>query len=869
VEIGCGTDAADFVNEGCPGFPSVFNNITHYKGLCKCYSPAVSTNVGMRISNEIISNRMVPEMKWIMEPWQTGPPYDLALSYKVVCSETLERLGCPEEDRVSYADTDGIFECTCGDFDPSTAQVQNIITDQLNKIPLSNMPIFDSPVVLSVPMTVCMILICGKLGSIVAVYFKLPAILGYVLVGLGLQNFLNPMVLKGVGFPYPSLESEIKQLCMTVVLMRAGLAVDLADIKNAMVPCVVYSLLPYMAEFFGFMYTGVKMFGWPAVEMGLFAAMMAALGPSVVIPPMLVLLSNPKKNYGYIPKQILICAPLEAVIAFVLFAVFTILNQSERDPVYPWVEVLPLYANCLLIPVNICFSIVLGVIVGYFVSQYINWRVTVANDLLWLRINKNLQMGSSTADLIFVLYVSCYTMLSLATKQYIQQCSGVLVVFTTCVSVSVFCDKTVAKDIAVGLKGIWVFGEAFIFTFVGTSLTLDSTNGPLEGQRGMDGATFKNLIACMLVGTAARFICHIISAVIVVPSMPEHRRNFAWMSRFAITAYSFQLPKATVQATIGGLAYTLAIIPGAQGVNKGFIMLQSSAISILIFASLGTMIINYFASPICLQCSKMDEEAGWDNKNLRYLKTSKYYKGDLKADIEAGDDDDENSDETVSVEMAPSHTHYTKSAAGLYVPEEENRRRTETVVDLIHRALQVATGPQDTSGPTRHQRSRSVSQAVRYVFAGDDEEQEEDGQRADGRRRSISEAVRYVLTGNDGDEAGPPPLQEPQHHHPAARRRSTQGNVRYVLTPVDDDGNALPKIRSRNNSLTVRPHLPLTGAGNGSGNGRNGEIELHEHTAHGKNAESEQKDNMPSQTLPEATPIDVVVNVEATGDASI
>jgi Kef-type K+ transport system membrane component KefB len=713
-EIGCGTNSTtDYVIAGCPDYPDVYNDVQNFVGTCTCKYPTISTAAGPRILTQIVNTRLSPEMGWILEPWLTGPPYNLDTSFTNMCNLLLDRIWCPEASQIVIA-TDGTYTCSCGTFKAATA-VQNLIVDQVNKLKITNMPVFANPVYLSVSLSLCIILIVGKLGAIVACYFKLPAIIGYLLVGLGMQNFLSPMVLKGVGFPYPSVASELKTLALILVLMRAGLAVDMNDIKSAAVPTLCLSIIPYISEFFGFMYTGVRLNEWSQVEMGLFASMMAALGPSVVIPPMLGLLSHTKKNYGYVPKQVLLCAPLEAVIALVLFSIFTILNQSVRNPYYPWVGALPLWANCILIPVNITFSAILGTIVGWFVSKYINWRVTIANDVDWMTINKNLQMGSSTADLIFVLFVACYTMMSLATLQYIQQCSGVLVVFMICVSVSIFCDKNVVKDIAIGFKGIWVFAEVFLFTFVGTNLTLDHSNGILMGQRGMSGPQFKNLIACMLVGTCARFVGHVLSTGVTMWAMPPHRRNAGWMGRMAFSAWTFQLPKATVQATVGGLAYTQAIIPGIQGVSKGFYMLQSSAITILFFASLGSIIATYLGAPVALQCSKLDLDAGWDNKSLRYFKTSPFFKGDPNAE-----DDDNVDDAGKTIEMVPTAApvvHLVKSAAGFLVPEEEGKKRRDTLFDVIDRAVGVVSGPPEG----QQARRRSSSGAIRYVLTGAEE----------------------------------------------------------------------------------------------------------------------------------------------------
>eukprot|EP01034_Spumella_vulgaris_P002590 gene2590-3360_t len=275
--------------------------------------------------------------------------------------------------------------------------------------------------------------------------------------------------------------------------MRSGLSIKFDELKATAIVSGVFSWLPYFAEFFLWMYIGVYFFHWRTIDMGLMASIMAPLGPSVVLSGLLQMVGG-KKNYGYVPKQMIITTPIEAVIAIVLFGIFSELEQAAGDPLVPWMKSMPLWESCVLIPVNLLFSIVMGVFVGWFCSKYINWRSKIKSDFIWVRASKNPQMGSSTADLVYVLVVACYCMYSLCNNSYIQQSSGVLVVFVCCITVSKLTSPAIVIDLAQGLKGIWVFAEVFLFTLIGTSLAFNSSNGPLYGQRGLTGAQIQTLM---------------------------------------------------------------------------------------------------------------------------------------------------------------------------------------------------------------------------------------------------------------------------------------------------------------------------------------------------------------------------------------
>lgn len=114
----------------------------------------------------------------------------------------------------------------------------------------------------------------------------------------------------------------------------------------------------------------------------------------MVISGLLNLMASPKRNPGYNGKLVLISSPIEAVLAIVLFGIFTNLEQTGlKNSLYPWVTGLPLLENCLLIPANLLFSTVMGIIVGYVCSKYIDWRSKQKTDYIWYRASKNPQMG--------------------------------------------------------------------------------------------------------------------------------------------------------------------------------------------------------------------------------------------------------------------------------------------------------------------------------------------------------------------------------------------------------------------------------------------------------------------------------------------
>jgi hypothetical protein len=288
-DVDCSTDEGARVTEGCAGYPES-RNMADWVGKCECTSP-VAYSAGARVTQQLINNRITPDMTWMMEPWASGPPYDVILSYKNICGKALHRLGCAPVNQTIFAqeelleDEFGVpipgsnFKCTCGLMTAATSSVNVLMMDKMNDYNQRSTPIFSNPVYLSVPISMCIVLITGKIGAIIAVYLKLPPIIGFLLVGLGIQNILSPMFLKGAGYPYPSPASEIKLVALVIVLMRAGLAIKFDEIAANALATTLLSVLPYIAEFFAFMYIGKTYFkSFSTITMGLFASIMAPLG---------------------------------------------------------------------------------------------------------------------------------------------------------------------------------------------------------------------------------------------------------------------------------------------------------------------------------------------------------------------------------------------------------------------------------------------------------------------------------------------------------------------------------------------------------------------------------------------------------------
>ena len=122
----------------------------------------------------------------------------------------------------------------------------------------------------------------------------------------------------------------------------------------------------------------------------------------------------------------------------------------------------------------------MGAIVGYAVSLYLRYRASGKTHPVLERA-----LSATSAELLLVVIVACYIMYALCTPQYIQQASGILVVFVITLTLSELAPTATVAALKDALTGLWTFVEIFLFTSTGVNLSLRAINGPEQSQRGL------------------------------------------------------------------------------------------------------------------------------------------------------------------------------------------------------------------------------------------------------------------------------------------------------------------------------------------------------------------------------------------------
>lgn len=526
-----------------------------------------------------------------------------------ICELTLYRVGCPPAQqtiKIGSQNGKSPYTCSCGKYVDASVRVQELIVDKLNEAELMETPVYDDPFTLTLEASLAVVMIVGKIGSIIACVCYLPPIIGFLLGGMAIQDIISQSLIKGAGGngPHATPFSEMRIFALVIVLMRAGITLHPRTVLKEGLLTTTLCLLPYFAEFAAELGMGMYLLKWNVVDMGLLASILAALSPSLVIPGMINIL-----NLGFAPRAVLSAAPLEVVMAIILYNVFASLEQSSPSPLYPWAPTFPLWANIVLIPVNILFSSVLGMCTGLVAVQYFKIRMGV-HPTITLPPSIKRALADSTAEFLFILIVSAYFLYAICQPQYVTQTSGVLAAFVMMLTVAEFADPVLVHNLKEGLAGLWVFVEVILFTTVGINLTFKDQTGPLQSDRGISMADVSMLCKILFMGVLGRAGGLLCTALMNYANLLPHRRSPKYLLAWMAATLTFQWPKATVQATLGTLPLAMHVIPGASGLSKGTFILHATAFAVLLQAPIGVFLTALVGKPLATWIKEQDEANG-------------------------------------------------------------------------------------------------------------------------------------------------------------------------------------------------------------------------------------------------------------------
>lgn len=180
---------------------------------------------------------------------------------------------------------------------------------------------------------------------------KLPRIIGLLLTGI----ILGPYVLDWLDPSLLSISPELRQIALIIILLKAGLSLDLTDLKAVGRPAVMMAFVPASFEIFAYVLIAPALLGVNRLEGAILGSVLAAVSPAVVVPKMLQLMEDGYGTNKKIPQLILAGASADDIFVIVLFSTFIGIAQGNSASIL----------DLLNIPISIGSGILLGVIAGF------------------------------------------------------------------------------------------------------------------------------------------------------------------------------------------------------------------------------------------------------------------------------------------------------------------------------------------------------------------------------------------------------------------------------------------------------------------------------------------------------------------------
>lgn len=360
---------------------------------------------------------------------------------------------------------------------------------------------------------------------------RLPPLLGMLIVGI----VLGPYVLNWLDDSLLSISADLRQIALIIILTRAGLNLNISDLKKVGRPAVLMCFLPACFEILGMLVLAPPLLHISYLDAAIMGAVVGAVSPAVIVPKMLRLMEEGYGTKKSIPQLILAGASVDDVFVIVLFSSFTGLAKGES--LSPW--------RFAEIPISILLGVLLGAALGLLLAFFFQ-KVHVR-------------------DSVKVLLLLSFSFLLVALEDALEgfvPISGLIAVMSLGIALQRKRD-IVARRLSLKFSKLWVAAELLLFVLVGATVDLHYAYAA-----GLSAVIL--IFGVLLFRMAGVWVCLFKTKLLFKERL------------FCVLAY---MPKATVQAAIGS-------VPLSMGLSCGNIVLTVAVLAILITAPLGAFLID-------------------------------------------------------------------------------------------------------------------------------------------------------------------------------------------------------------------------------------------------------------------------------------
>lgn len=379
-----------------------------------------------------------------------------------------------------------------------------------------------------------LIILVGLAMGAVCAKLKLPKIIGMLVTGI----ILGPYVLDLLDPTILSVSAELRKIALIIILLKAGLSLDLNDLKKVGRPAILLSFVPASCEMIAYVLFAPGILGVTKAEAAVMGAVLSAVSPAVVVPRMVQYIDTKWGTKKAIPQMIMAGASCDDIFVIVLFTTFLGVVQGGDANIEAFAD----------IPISILTRIIAGCIMGGLL--YLFFETAYAR--------KNYVRNSMK---VIIILGAAFLLNSIEEQlDGIVALSGLLAVVSMACVLKKKSPVFVSKRLSEKFGKLWLAAEVVLFVLVGAAVDIRYTL-----VAGFSSVVM--ILTALLIRSAGVLLCTV-------------KTDLSWKERmFCVIAY---LPKATVQAAIGS-------VPLAAGLSCGKIVLSVAVMAIVITAPLGAL----------------------------------------------------------------------------------------------------------------------------------------------------------------------------------------------------------------------------------------------------------------------------------------
>ena len=331
------------------------------------------------------------------------------------------------------------------------------------------------------------------------------------------------------------MSADLRQIALIIILTRAGLNLDLEDLKKVGRPAALLCFVPATFEIVGMLLLAPRLLGISLLEAAIMGTVVAAVSPAVVVPGMLKLMEEGYGTKKSIPQMIMAGASVDDVFVIVLFTSFTSLAGGGKISAWDFVR----------IPTSIVLGLAGGILCGIVLAVFF----------------RKVHMRDSV-KVIIILSLSFLLVTLEHSLTGIVGFSGLLAVMSMGAALQKG-RKEAAVRLSTKYSKLWVAAELLLFVLVGAAVDIPYAFGA--------GVAAIAVILGVLV-------FRMLGVLVCLLGTDLNKKE----KLFGMFAY---MPKATVQAAIGS-------VPLAMGLACGNMVLTVAVLAILITAPVGAFLID-------------------------------------------------------------------------------------------------------------------------------------------------------------------------------------------------------------------------------------------------------------------------------------